>query len=119
MHIRGIDATYYTVFDIKTVAEFYTKILGEPTTTWEGRLAEWELADQNAFGLYGTPAKPTNRSGSVMFAVDDLDATIADLRTNGIQLEGDGAISEGEHCRMAFGQDPEGNQFILHQRRGI
>ena len=117
MHVRGIDATYYTVADINGVSTFYSKILGEPTTTWEGRLVEWELADHNAFGLYGTPAKPSHRSGSVMFAVDDLDATIRDLRENGIRLEGDGAISEGEHCRMAFGQDPEGNQFILHQRR--
>lgn len=117
MHIRGIDATYYTVLDVNAGATFYSNILGEPTTMWEGRLVEWELPDNNAFGLYGTPVKPPNRSGSVMFAVDDLDATIQDLRALGIQLEGDGAISEGAHCRMAFGHDPEGNQFILHQRR--
>lgn len=116
-HIRGIDATYYTVSDINTVSAFYSKILGEPTTSWEGRLVEWELADNSAFGLYGTPAKPMHRSGSVMFAVDDLDDAIAELRGKEIRLEGDGAISEGAHCRMAFGQDPEGNQFILHQRR--
>ena len=106
MHIRGIDATYYTVLDLKTVAAFYSKILGEPTTSLEGRLAEWTLPDDNAFGLYGTPAKPANRSGSVMFAVDDLDDAVRDssafenLRFGSARLGVEAAAIDGRTIRI-------------------
>jgi predicted enzyme related to lactoylglutathione lyase len=117
MHVRGIDATYYTVENIDAVTAFYTKILGNPTITVPGAVSEWTFADESSFGLYHLGGKPPHPFGSVMFAVDDLAATIKDLEAAGITLPNGGSLTETAVCHMAFGFDPEGNQFILHHRK--
>jgi predicted enzyme related to lactoylglutathione lyase len=117
-HVKGTDAVYYTVGDVNAVTAFYTKILGAPATTVPGTISEWVFADDTAFGLYGGEGiKPPHPFGSIMFAVDDLQATIRDLAAQGISLPNGGAVTESPVCHMAFGFDPEGNQFILHQRK--
>jgi hypothetical protein len=55
--------------------------------------------------------------GGIMFAVDDLKAAVPEFKGRGVPFEDDGAIEETPVCFMAFGTDPEGNTFILHQRK--
>jgi catechol 2,3-dioxygenase-like lactoylglutathione lyase family enzyme len=52
---------------------------------------------------------PVNALGSlrVMFAVDDLDATLARLRTHGAQLVGD-LVQDEEAHRLCYIRGPEG-----------
>jgi predicted enzyme related to lactoylglutathione lyase len=120
MKVTGIDAVYYTVTDVGAQTKFYTDLLGaDPATTWPGRLAEWEFADGNSFGLYqseGHDGAGGGRSGSAMFAVDDVAQAMADAKARGVKFHDD-EITDTPACHMAFGEDPEGNQFILHHRK--
>ena len=115
MKVTGIDAVYYTCKDVNALTKFYTDLLGaEPAMTWPDRLAEWTFADGNSFGLYGTPEG--SPGGSAMFAVDDVAQAMADAKGRGVKFFDD-EVTDTPACHMAFGEDPEGNQFILHHRK--
>jgi hypothetical protein len=43
-------------------------------------------------------------------------AAVEELEAQGVGFTGDGHVEETPVCLMAFGQDSEGNGFILHQR---
>jgi len=49
-----------------------------------------------------------------MFAVDDAKAAVEHYRAKGLQLSD---VTESPVCFMAFGEDPEGNGIIIHQRK--
>ncbi len=119
MIVRGVAATYYTVLDIEKLAAFYSGLTGvQPETTMPGRLSEWVFEDGSSFGLYRAEGKEAARSGSVMFAVDDAEAALAQAKKLGASFDsghGD-EVTETPVCRMVFAYDPEGNQFILHQK---
>jgi predicted enzyme related to lactoylglutathione lyase len=119
MKVTGIDTVYYTVSDFDRSKTFYTDLLGaEPAMTWPGRLAEWEFADGNSFGIYRSEESTVNgRSGSAMFAVDDVARAAGEAKARGVTMHDDGNITDTPFCHMAFGEDPEGNQFILHRRK--
>ncbi len=118
MTVHGIDATYYTVRDIEAQTTFYTDLFGAPPeNSWPGRLSEWTFGDGNSFGLYAAEGAGEVHSGSVMFAVDDVARTVAEAKARGVKFADDGGVTETPVCEMAFGEDPEGNQFILHHRK--
>ncbi|MDB5043789.1 MAG: hypothetical protein JWN27_4515 [Candidatus Eremiobacteraeota bacterium] len=117
MHVHGIDANYYTVQDTDTLTKFYAAFLGEPATHMPGRISEWTFADGTSFGLYGTDGASAGTSGSVMFAVDDVARAVEECKALGVHFHEDGEVTDTPACRMAFGEDPEGNQFILHKRK--
>lgn len=113
--VRGIDIAAYLVSDPARAIAFYRDVIGiEPTETDDrGRGAEFTLADGSTFGVWKPDAGPTT-GGAVMFAVGDIHAAIARIRANG------GTLSDPQEspvCYMAFGTDPEGNGFIIHQRK--
>lgn len=116
MAVRGIDANYYTVIDLEKMTGFYTKLLGRPETE-QPRLAEWSLADGSNFGIYQAGGKTGGRSGSVMFAVDDVKAAAQSAREAGAKIDADDDLTDTPVCQMMFAYDPEGNQFILHKRK--
>ena len=118
MNVSGIDATYYTVGDVALMQQFYADLFGgPPETEWPGRLAEWTFADGNSFGIYGGETKPESRSGSAMFAVDDVAKAVEAAKARGVKFHDNGEVTDTPVCHMAFGEDPEGNQFILHHRK--
>jgi predicted enzyme related to lactoylglutathione lyase len=118
MKVTGIDATYYTVMDVTAMKRFYSELLGAaPETEWEGRLAEWSFSDGSAFGIYGSDRKIETRSGSAMFAVDDVAKAVEAAKARGVKFAEEGEITDTPVCHMAFGEDTEGNQFILHHRK--
>jgi hypothetical protein len=49
-----------------------------------------------------------------MFTVADAEAAVAHYRERGLQLSD---TMESPVCHMAFGTDPVGNGFIIHQRK--
>jgi predicted enzyme related to lactoylglutathione lyase len=115
--ITGIDATYYTTKDLGKATEFYTQLFGfEPTMHVPDTVSEWTLQNDTTFGLY-QPHDSSNwhPSGGVLFHVDDLKAAVDAGKTLGAAF--DDRQEETPMCSMAFGRDPEGNNFILHQLR--
>lgn len=116
MAVTGIDANYYTVIDLPKMTDFYVKILGEPETRAE-RLSEWTFSDGSSFGIYMADGKTGGRSGSVMFAVDDVQAMAQQAQEAGAAIDADHELVDIPSCQMMFADDPEGNQFILHKRK--
>ena len=116
MKVNGIDASYYYAKDFDRAVSFYTTFIGTaPGNLVPGMFAEWELGDGAAFGLY--KGEQYEHCDGVMFAVDDVVASVAELRERGVQFADNGAVEDTPVCHMAFGNDSEGNGFILHQRK--
>ena len=112
--IKGIDLAGYLVEDVEKELAYYRALGIAPTEIDpEGRGAEFELADGQTFGIWRTPE--AQRAGFVMFAVDDANAKVAELKAKGVPMS-DPLETPG--CIMAFGPDPEGTMVIIHQRKG-
>ena len=112
--IKGIDIAAYLVRDPKAQIAFYRDVLGmKPTEVDDqGRGAEFTLADGSTFGVWKPEGEETG--GAIMFAVDNAKKAVEHYRARGLQLSD---VVESPVCYMAFGADPEGNGFIIHQRK--
>ena len=121
----GVDAVYYQVQDLDRATKFYTALLGmEPTMPMPGFGAEWTLPNGESFGIARIPDSMRDRFGrywhpgsGVMFAVDDLEAVVAAARARGVKFLEGGKPQETPACLMVFGEDSEGNAFVLHKRK--
>ena len=114
--IKGIDITAYLVKDVPRAKAFYTETLGlELTNDYGPQGGEFTLADGTTFGLWKMEDGSWQAASGVMFAVADLAAAVELYKGRGAKIaEG---IHESPGCLMAFGEDSEGNSFILHQRK--
>ena len=112
--IKGIDISAYLVRDPQAAIAFYRDVLGmQPTEIDDqGRGAEFTLADGSTFGVWKPEDGETG--GAIMFAVDDAKSAVETLRARGLELSD---MMESPVCFMSFGQDPEGNAIIIHQRK--
>jgi predicted enzyme related to lactoylglutathione lyase len=113
--ITGIDASYYTTKDLNAATKWYTSFFGfEPTMHVPETVSEWTLGDEGTFGLYQPQDKNDWRpGGGILFHVDDLDRAVEAAKALGAKF--DEHAEDTPVCRMAFGSDPEGNNFIIHQ----
>jgi predicted enzyme related to lactoylglutathione lyase len=112
--IKGIDITAYLVKDPQAAIAFYRDVLGMKPTAIDdqGRGAEFTLADGSTFGVWKPEDGETG--GAIMFAVDDAMGAVEHYRNRGLELSD---VMESPVCFMSFGQDPEGNSIIIHQRK--
>ena len=116
--VTGIDATYYTVQDLEKLTKFYSDVLGAQPVVKMDFFAEWNFEDGSAFGLYKSEEPGKSRGGSAMFRVDDPHAAAKKLKElNAHSAHGDEDVGDFPTCYMVFGNDPEGNQFIIHKRK--
>lgn len=114
--VKGMDATYYTVKDLPRATKFYNSLLDmEPTLVFGENVAEYTFPNGETFGLYQT--EEWTQHGGALFAVDDIEAAVAEHKKRGVKFDGDGHIENTPVCFMAFGEDTEGNSFILHQHK--
>jgi predicted enzyme related to lactoylglutathione lyase len=115
--IKGIDISVYPVKDPERALAFYRDVMGmKPTSEYGGRGAEFTLGDGATFGIW----RPEDDSGwskgsGIMFSVDDAKAAADYYRERGAKIESE--VFESPMCFMAFGEDTEGNSFILHQHK--
>jgi predicted enzyme related to lactoylglutathione lyase len=114
--ITGIDASYYLTKDLGKATGFYTALFGfEPTLHVPDMVSEWTFdKDGTTFGLYQPhDMSDWHISGGLLFHVDDIKASRTAAQALGSKF--DEHEEETPGCFMAFGTDPEGNNFILHQ----
>ena len=113
--IRGIDVHTYLVKDPKRATAFYRDVMELPIS-WEGEQgAEFELGDGATFGIWKMDDGSWAEGTGVMFSVPDARKAVEYYTGRGAKFMP--GIHDGEHCLMAFGEDTEGNHFILHQRK--
>jgi len=112
--VKGLHASYYTVKDFDRALKFYKSLINEePTISQPGMFAEWTFPTGESFGIYKT--NEWTPHGGLLFGVDDIKGAVAEHKARGVKFDDDGKIEDNTHCYMAFGEDSEGNTFILHQ----
>jgi predicted enzyme related to lactoylglutathione lyase len=120
MHIRGIDVHEYLVKDIDRARRFYSEVLCLKGVQTSDDECEFELSDGSVFALY-QPREGDEYGGQwrarhgIFFAVDDAAAAAAYLRAHGASVA---EPFETGVCFIVFARDTEGNEFVLHQRKG-
>ena len=121
MKPRGIDFFVYNVSDIERSADFYEHTLGLSRMSWDAPgWVEFSIGStQTVLALRFDPddagAEAPFRSGAVAIAVDDVEQTVAQLRTRGVDV----VLNPGEQasCFAAGITDPDGNLVLLHSRK--
>jgi len=115
MMITGVDLFEFTVRDAAKMIAFYRDVLGlKPDDSGEQNGAEFTLADGTTFGVWQPEKGEYPQGGHVMFAVPDAKKAVEQFRTRGAELSD---VTETGVCFMSFGTDPEGNSFVIHQRK--
>ena len=119
--IKKVAFTMYPVVDLARARDFYENTLGmEVGNVYEhehGSWVEYDLPQGGCFAITTLAEGVTpsaNSGGSVAFEVEDLDATLAELKSKNIKIVMDTLVTPGI-CSMAVILDSEGNGITLHQ----
>jgi len=111
--ITGIDLVGCGISDVARSLAFYRDTLGlQPSYAAEGG-AEFEFPNGETYGIWKPDGDEFPLGITVMFTVADAKAAVDAMNARG------GTISEpfdSPVCKMAMGQDPDGNMFIIHER---
>ena len=119
--VTGIGGVFFKAKDPKALGDWYRTHLGMNVEAWGGVTFRW--ADDSAAGQGSTiwnPFKddtsyfaPSAASFMINYRVDDLDALLAALRTEGCDV--DDKVEESEYGKFGWVMDPEGNRVELWQ----
>jgi predicted enzyme related to lactoylglutathione lyase len=113
----GIDAVFFSVTDVKKAIAFYRELLEIASVTFEGdHGAEFVLPDGSAFGVGAYSSGEHAPSGCVLFSVGDVEASAGRIEELGGKLSGE--TRDFPSCRAQWCLDPDGNSFVLHERKG-
>jgi catechol 2,3-dioxygenase-like lactoylglutathione lyase family enzyme len=113
--VTGLDFVAVPSTDWKRSRDFYVDTLGlRPDATGEGEF--W--VGETCFGIYepatfGIEFAP-QRNAHIALHVEDVSAARAELSAKGVEFTGE-TFDTGV-CHMAFFQDPDGNDLMLHHR---
>jgi predicted enzyme related to lactoylglutathione lyase len=114
---KRVAFTMYPVKDPKRARSFYEGTLGLTVgiNSSNGVWTEYDLPGGGCLALFANEdIRPSADSGgSIALEVEDLDALIARLKSEGVQFKAD--MIHSPVCRMAVVLDSEGNSIILHE----
>lgn len=132
-HITGIGGVFVTSKDPKALAKWYKEVLGIALEPWGGAIFRYDAPDHppmaqppmthppmthppmtlwNAMPETDEEIAPSRRDFMINFAVDDLDAFVARLKSKGVailKIEGD------KTGKFAWILDPDGTKIELWQ----
>ena len=110
--IGAIDHVYYWTHDMERAVAFYGTVLGLRISRRAGdEWAEFE-AGPVRLALHRTEEAPIPASGTIVFRVDDLDASRWALQQRGVVFDGHESEVPGVG-RFATFHDPDGNPAQL------
>lgn len=127
MLIKSIHHIAIICSDYETSKRFYVEVLGFPIIreTYRAERQSYKLdlrvSDTEAIELFSFPDPPPRPSHPeacglrhLAFAVTDLDATVAQLQSKGIELEPI-RLDELTNKRFVFFRDPDGLPLELYE----
>ncbi len=116
-HITGLGGVFVASKDPKALAAWYRDVLGIPIESWGGALLRYDAPGHppvvvwNALPEGSDYVAPSKREFMLDFAVDNLDAFVARLKTKGVVvLKQDDSDPSG---RFAWVLDPDGTKIEL------
>ncbi len=114
---KKVAFTMYPIADTQRARHFYEVTLGlvPGSKSSNGVWTEYDLPGGGCLALFKTDdIQPSSAAGgSVAFEVEDLDALIARLKSEGVRFKAE--MIHSPVCRMSVILDSEGNSIILHQ----
>ena len=116
--ITEIAFTGTPVTDIKRARAFYEDVLAlKPSMeSMGGSWVEYEIAGAT-FAIGAIPDwRPAAEGTCIAFEVDNFDAELSRLKSRGVKFAMD--IIDTPVCRFAIVSDPDGNQIMIHKRKG-
>jgi predicted enzyme related to lactoylglutathione lyase len=109
--IQGISAIWLPVSDMDRAVAFYRDSLGLDVLEHDGDWSEVTAGDQR-IGLNASES-PAGEGGAVIaFAVDDVQATVAELKDKGVHFSGE--LSKHPWGQIAPFKDPDGNDLQVY-----
>jgi predicted enzyme related to lactoylglutathione lyase len=120
--VTGIGGVFFKSKDPKRLGEWYRTHLGMNVEPWGGVAFRW-VSDDNPTGTGTTIWNPFDETTSyfapseapfmINFRVADLDALLAQLRSEGCEV--DAKVEESEYGKFGWVMDPEGHRIELWQ----
>ena len=117
-HITGVGGIFITSKDPKALAAWYRDVLGITLEPWGGAMLRYDAPGHppvltwNAFREGTKYFAPSTRDIMLDFAVDDLDAFLARLKSKGVAILDRQESPEG---KFAWILDPDGTKIELWQ----
>jgi len=116
--IKKVAFTMFPVKDTARARHFYEGTLGLKAGKHSdnGVWTEYDLPGGGCLALFNHPdpkAATAPGGASIAFEVEDLDALVGRLKTEGVTFSAENIVSPV--CRMAALNDTEGNTIILHK----
>jgi len=114
--VIGLGGIFFKSRDPAALAAWYAQHLGLPVEEWGGARFV-EDATRPGYMLWSPFAAdtkyfaPSTQPYMLNFRVDDLDGLLAQLRTAGVEVEGQ--VEESEYGRFSRIMDPEGTRIEL------
>jgi catechol 2,3-dioxygenase-like lactoylglutathione lyase family enzyme len=114
----SFDAVFYYVKDLPAAITFYRDTLGLPLVS-EDFVARFDL---DGVLIELVPASPESIGGQcggnarLCFSVNNLEETLEELHARGVVTS---EIQHKKGGKLAFFQDPDGNQLCLWEYKGI
>ena len=109
--IEGIAAIWLPVTDMDRAVAFYRDQLGLDVVDHDGDWSEVTAGDQR-IGLNAGESPAGDGGAVIAFAVDDIEATVSDLKEKGVEFAGE--LSEHPWGRIAPFKDPDGNDLQVY-----
>jgi predicted enzyme related to lactoylglutathione lyase len=118
--VTGIGGIFFKAKDAEKLKEWYRDHLGIDCHGGAGAAFEWRepehpersgLTVWSVFPAHTKYFEPSAAPFMINYRVADLDRLLAQLREEGVEVEG--RIEEDENGRFAWASDPEGNRFEL------
>jgi predicted enzyme related to lactoylglutathione lyase len=116
--VTGIGGIFFKAADPKALAAWYKDHLGLDVTDWGGAMFQWGGEGSEAgvtvwspFAQDTTYMAPGTASFMINFRVDDLDALLAALRSEGCNVMD--KTDSSEQGKFGWVIDPEGNKVEL------
>lgn len=116
--VTGIGGIFFKADNPKALSAWYREHLGLDVSDWGGAVFQWGGTDSPAGATIWSPfaadtsyMAPSTASFMINFRVDDLDALLAVLRSEGCDVVGEPQSSE--QGKFGWVMDPEGNKVEL------
>ena len=114
------------VSDLDRARDFYTGTLGLKQVDNEGEELIVLKSGDSLVNVYRSDFAGTNEATAVTWSVDDIDAEVKSLKGKGVSfehydmpgLELQGDVHVGDHMKMAWFKDPDGNVLSVLEADG-
>lgn len=113
--LKGIHSTFYWASKMDEAVAFYRDALGLDLKAQVGEDWAQFSVGGTAFALHGTRGAPPPTTGAtVVFEVDDLEATMRALSGRGVRFEGE-ITAVPDSGRFVSFRDPAGNLLQIYE----